>query len=196
MPLAGPVISGVTSGGVEVPLRVSAAGQLETTSATGTGGPQKSEDAAAASGDAGVFTLGVRAPATPAAQTSAAGDYGGFAIDSEGKTIICGSYAAPEFTKQAYVNYTAVTDLQLFAAAGAGLRTYITDLTVENTGAAAARFLLRDGTTTVWSATVPAGTTLCKVWETPLRLSANTVVNGQLGAAGTVAVQSSGYTGV
>ena len=196
MPFKGPVVSGVTAGGAEVALRVSASGQLETTNASGTAGPQKFEDAVAVSGDAGVFTLGVRAPAAPAAQTSGAGDYGAFAIDSEGKTIVSGSFAAPEHTKQVRVDFTAVTDLQLFASAGAGLRTYITDLTVENTGAATARFLLRDGTTTVWSATVPAASTLCETWETPLRMSAATIVNGQLGAAGTVTVSASGYNGV
>ena len=196
MTFKGPVISGVTAGGVEVALRVSANGQLEITNATGAVGPQKLEDAVAASGDAGVFILGVRAPVTPAAQTNAAGDYSAFAVDSEGKTIISGSSAAPESTKQVRVDFTATTDLALFPSAGAGLRTYITDLTVENTGAAAARFLLRDGTTTIWSAIVPATSTLCKVWETPLRMSVATVVNGQLGATGTVTVSACGYNGV
>ena len=196
MAFAGPVISGETAAGVATPIRVSATGQLEIGSAVGSAGYAKLEDAAAASGDMGVFTLGVRAPATPVAATSAAGDYGAFLVDAEGKTIISGGSAAPEQTKQARVDYTAITDLQLLPSAGAGLRNYITDLTVENTGAAAARFLLRDGTTTVWSATIPAGSTFTKVWETPLRLTAATIVNGQLGAAGTVTVSVSGYAAV
>jgi len=195
MALPGPVIQGETAAGAQTPIRVDATGQLITTMPT-SGAFPKAEDAVAASGDIGAFTLGVRAPVTPVAATSAAGDYSAFLVDAEGKTIISGAYAAPEQTKQARIDYTAITDLQLLPSAGAGLRNYITDLTVENTGASAARFLLRDGTTTVWSCTVPAGSTFTKVWETPLRLTAATVVNGQLGVAGTVTVSVSGYVGV
>ena len=195
MPFNGPVVSGVTADGAEVALRVSASGQLETTNASGTAGPQKFEDAVAVSGDAGVFTLGVRAPAAPAAQTSGAGDYGAFAIDSEGKTIV-DLHAAPELTRQGRVDFTAITDLALLSAGAAGIRTYITDITVENTGASAARFLLRDGTTTIWSATVPPGSTIVRSWGTALRGTAATAWNGQLGVAGTVTVSVSGFSGV
>ena len=198
MPLAGPVISGVTSGGVEVPLRVNTSGQLELSqlALNGATSAVKTGNSSFSAGDPGTAILGVRPASPPTARISQASYYGPMALDIEGKIIVSGSFAAPENTKQAYVNYTATTDLQLFPASGSGLRTYITDLTVENTGASASRFFLRDGLVTIWSATVPAGTTLCETWETPLRLSVNTVVNGQLGAAGTVTVQSSGYTGL
>ena len=195
MAFAGPVISGETAAGVATPIRVSATGQLEIGSAVGSAGYAKLEDAAAASGDMGVFTLGVRAPATPVAATSAAGDYGAFLVDAEGKTIV-DLHAAPELTRQGRVDFTAITDLPLLTAGAAGIRTYITDLTVENTGAAAARFLLRDGTTTIWSCTVPAGSTLVRSWGTALRGTAATAWNGQLGAAGTVTVSVSGFSGV
>ena len=198
MPLAGPVISGVTSGGVEVPLRVNTSGQLElsqlalnaATSAVRTG------NSTFTAGDPGTAIHGVRPTSPPTARISQASYYGPMALDIEGTIIVSGAFAAPENTKQAYVNYTTTNNLQLFPASGSGLRTYITDLTVENTGASASRFFLRDDLATIWSATVPAGTTLCETWETPLRFSANTVVNGALGAAGTVTVQSSGYTGL
>lgn len=155
----------------------------------------KNEDAVHASGDAGVHILGVRASATPTTPASAAGDYASMMVDVEGKTVVT-LHAAPEQTKQARVDFTATSDLQLLPSAGAGLRNYITDITVENTGAAAARFLLRDGTTTIWSATVPAGSTLTRTFGTALRGTAATVVNGQLGAAGTVTVSVSGFAGV
>lgn len=195
MAFAGPVISGETAAGVPTPVRVSASGQLEIGSAVGAAGYAKLEDAAAASGDMGVFTLGVRAPATPVAATSAAGDYGAFLVDSEGKTIV-DLHAAPELTRQARVDFTAITDLALLSAGAAGIRTYITDLTIENTGASAARFLLRDGTTTIWSATVPPGSTLVRSFDTALRGTAATAWNGQLGVAGTVTASVSGFSGV
>ena len=167
------------------------------TNATGTTGPNKLEDAVAASGEMGVFVLGVRAPATPVAPTSGAGDYSQFLVDDEGKLIISGGYANPTQTKRSRVDLTAVTDVALLPTAGATLRNYITEITVENTGAAAARFLLRDVTTTVWSCTVPAGSTLHAIFETPLRPAAvNTVWNGQLGAAGTVTAMLGGYAAI
>lgn len=156
----------------------------------------KLEDVAAASGDMGIFVLGVRAPATPIAPTSAAGDYGSIMVDDEGKLLSAGTGNSTQ-TRQARVDYTTTSDVALLATAGATLRNYITTITIENTGAAAARFLLRDVTTTVWSVTVPAGSTHTITFDQPLRPAAvNTAWNGQLGAAGTVSVSVSGYAGI
>ncbi|QOC56129.1 hypothetical protein SEA_ZHENGYI_37 [Microbacterium phage Zhengyi] len=190
-------IVGLTSTGVEVPLRVDSSGQLSINLVSGTSGALKAEDAAAISGDMGIPAYGVRAPGTPVAPTSTAGDWSWLIADDEGKLIVSGGYANPTQTKRSRTDLAAVTDLQLLASAGATLRNYITDVTVENTGAAAARFLLRDNTTTVWSCTVPAGSTLQFSFETPIRPAAvNTVWNGQLGAAGTVTVMLGGYAAI
>lgn len=164
-------------------------------SGSGTTSVAKAEDAAHASGDLGVPSFAVRQPATPAVPTSAAGDYSYVLADSEGKQIPSGQ-GAPEVAFQSRTDLTTTSDVALRASVGAGLRTYIKDVVVENTGAAAVRFLLRDGTTTIFSVTVPAGSTFAHTFGQPIRGTAATAVNGQLGAAGTATVMLSGFTGV
>ena len=143
MPLAGPVISGVTSAALEIPIRVDNNGVQSVSLSSGitfantAGGAQKAEDSAHADGDIGFHTLGVRRGATPVVATSAIGDYGSFAIDGEGKIIISGSFAAPEQTEQAYVSPTGVADTNVFLLSGAGVRHYITDAVFANTGGSA-----------------------------------------------------------
>ena len=160
-------------------------------------GPEKLTAAAPAAGDAGLLTLSQRAPATPVALAAGAGTYANNLVDGEGKLILSGTRADPSQTKQSRTALTGVSNVQLLASAGAGLRNYITDITVENTGAAPVQFLLVDGASTVvWSCTVPATSSFNVDWETPLRLTAATVVNGQLGAAGTANVMISGYAAV
>ena len=155
----------------------------------------KAEDTPHVSGEFGLLTLGVRAPATPTTPTSAAGDYGFTLLDVEGKGI-ASLHADPAQTKQGNVNFTTTSDVALVAAGGAGVRTYITTLTVENTGGAAARFILKDGSTVIFTCTVPANDTRTFTFDMALRGTANAVVNGALGAAGTVTVSYSGYAGV
>ena len=198
MPLPGPIVQGVTSGGVTVPFRVNATGQLETSpanNAVGPTGPSKIEDGIHATGDMGTFVLGVRAPATPIAPASAAGDYSLVLVDTEGKVINAGTGDSAQ-TVQANVTLTATSDAALLASAGSTLRNYVTDLTAENNSDAAVRVLVRDGTTTLWSATIPARSTVMRSFKTPLRGSANTAINGQLSAAGSVPVSIGGYKGI
>lgn len=155
----------------------------------------KAEDAVHTTGDVGVEVLGVRAPAAPTAATSAAGDYSYLLVDAEGK-VINSNQAESGLTVQAVVDATLATDVALVAAAGAGVRTYLTDLTLENTGATANRVIVSDGATRVFSATVPPGTTFGKTFSTPLRGTAATALNVRLGAAGTVTVSASGYRAI
>lgn len=155
----------------------------------------KAEDAAAASGDLGIPALAVRAAATPVALTSAAGDYAHILVDAEGKLIVADG-ADPVNTWQASLDYTLAAAAVLKASAGAGLRNYITDIALENTGASPARVTISDGATRIWTATLAAGQTLVKQFKTPLRGTAATAVNVTLGAAGTVSVSASGYAGI
>lgn len=163
---------------------------------SGTTSAVKAEDVAHATGDLGIPAWLVRAPTVPVAGTSAAGDYGYSLGDSEGKTIISGSSADPSLTFDSNINLTTTSDVALRAAQAAGIRTYVTDLIFENTGGAAARVLVRDGTTTRLTVTVQAGQTLHIQPRTPLRGTAATALNAQLGAAGTVTVTTFGYSGV
>lgn len=156
---------------------------------------QIKEDAAVTSGADMLLVGGHRVPATPAAQTSAAADGGLFAITSEGKVVLAGQ-GAEELQFQSYTNLTATTDVAIKAAAAAGVRNYLTDITVDNTGAAAARVVVKDGSTVVWSATVPPSSTLTEQFKTPIRGTAATALNAALGATGTVSVSVQGYLGV
>lgn len=156
----------------------------------------KAEDAAHATGDVGVAVWGVRAGTTPSAPTSAVGDYSQILVDAEGKLITAASSADPANTVQAVTDLTLTTNVAIIAAGAAGIRNYVTDLTFDNTGAAAARVVVDDGTTRVFTATVPAGTTFTKVFDTPLRGTAATAVNARLAAAGTVTVSAQGFRGI
>jgi hypothetical protein len=67
---------------------VSGSGNFAVTmAASATGSPAKAEDAAHASADVGVFTLGVRRDA-PTVDASAAGDYAAFKVDQHGAQIV------------------------------------------------------------------------------------------------------------
>lgn len=57
------------------------------------------------------------------------------AVDSAGRTIVK-PFAAQESTIEGYVSLTSTSVTTLVAAAGAGLRNYITDIIIANTGAA------------------------------------------------------------
>lgn len=161
----------------------------------GTTGPSKAEDSAHASGDIGVYTLGVRAGAAPAVPTSAAADYGSFLITSEGKQIIS-TFGAEEHLWDACVDLTTTSDVAIIAAGAAGIRRVITDITLDNTGATPARVTIKDGTTRKYTRTVPANSSVDVQLKSPIRGTAATAVNGALTAAGTVTVSMSGYLGI
>lgn len=154
----------------------------------------KAEDAPHASGDTGVAILGVAQNTTPGLTVSAAGDYSPIITDSEGKTITAGT-GAPAATRNGHVALTTTSDVSLIASAGSGLRHYVCDVTVDNTGAAAVRFILKDGTTAFWSCTVPANSSFTKSWKQPYRGAATTALQGALGAAGTATVSVTTYIG-
>jgi hypothetical protein len=154
----------------------------------------KAEDATHASGDVGVMMLGVRA-GTPSAVTSAAGDYGYVALTNEGKQIPAGQ-GSEEFQWQQRTIDLGTTDVAMKASAGAGLRNMITDIIIENTGAAACRIIISDGATAIFSATVPAGNAFSHSFKTPLKGSVATVVNARGAAATTSAVHLIGYVGI
>jgi hypothetical protein len=165
-------------------------------SASATGNPAKAEDAVHATGDVGMFALGVRAPATPTVSTSAVGDYSQLTVDAEGKMIVVQG-ADPAVTFQSITTLTATAAVAARAAQAAGIRTYVTDVTVANTSATAARVDVLDGATVIWSAMVPANDTFEKSFRTPLRGTAATALNVQMSAAVTdVRVSVEGYSGV
>lgn len=166
--------------------------------ATSVAGLGKAEDAVAASGDVGTMNLGVRGPVTPAAQTSAAGDYGANKIDAEGNQIVKLN-AIPDVTWQAVsAAITTTTSTSVKAAAAAGIRNYVTDIVISNGGVTpvASLVTILDGATVIWQAWVPASGTVAVSLTTPLRGSAATAVNVQSSIAATIYASLVGYLGV
>lgn len=112
---------------------------LQTPSIVGT----YAEDAAHTTADKGIFTLGVRNDAV-ASFVSADLDYSPRATDSAGRTLIK-PFAAEEARVEGYHSVVSTSVTTLVAAAGTGLKNYITDIFVANTGAAATLVTFRSG---------------------------------------------------
>jgi len=137
----------------------------------------KLEDAVHATGDNGVPAWGVRYETPGTAPTSAAGDYGFIQIDDLGKQVV--SPYAPH-VNQKQVALAAITDtnaVALFAAAGAGVRTYLTSITLVNTSATATVVEIRDNVTVIHRVYVPANGSAQFDFPTPLKGTANTAMN-------------------
>lgn len=115
------------------------------------------EDAGSASGDKGIFTLGVRND-TVASLASADLDYLARASDSAGRALTK-PFAAEESRIEGYNSVVSTSVTTLVAAAGAGLKNYITDIILVNTGAATTLVTFRSGggTSVLGYGIAPAG---------------------------------------
>lgn len=138
---------------------------------------------------------GVRATNVNPAAMSAAGDIAASLATMIGAQIMR-PYSIPESDWTYTASITVTTDTAVQAAAGAGIKRYMTAMQVQNTGAAASTFTVKDGTTARWTATLPAGMTqpLLVVFPTPLQTSANAILNVACGTATTMVVNAQGYT--
>ncbi len=138
-------------------------------------------------------TAGLRASNANITAMSASGD----SVALLGTMIGVGvfkPYCLPE-VEWAYTGaLTTTSDVQVQAAAGAGIKRHVTMLQATNTGASAVDVLLRDATTTRLQVTVPAGQSVVLPLPTGVTTTANTVLNAALSAVGTVRVNILGYT--
>jgi hypothetical protein len=176
---------------------ITALNQMVTALGIGTNSLLKAEDAAVVSGAAGLASLFYRSLTTPTALTDNPGDYSMSMVDAEGKQVILQG-AAPENTFQGSVQTTTAATTALKAAAGAGLRNYITDLEISIQTAVAQNITVLDGATVVARYALPAtiGANMTLSRRTPLRGTANTAVSVTTSGAGTVNFNYSGYVGV
>jgi hypothetical protein len=169
----------------------------------------KAEDAAAASGDTGLATLGVRNDGGSTQATSANGDYGNFAMDAYGvqytrvdspNRITCGAD-----------NIAAtLTQLTGCGAPGASVSIYITDVVAQSTTTTGGTWILRQGTgtncgtgtasvlpsaATVARLSAPANTAAANVISlgTPIKLTANNALCVLGVATNTTTIQVTGY---
>lgn len=90
------------------------------------------EDSAHTTADKGVFGLGIRNDAV-ASLVSADLEYIGHSHDSAGRTLIR-PFAPEEARVEGYISLTNTSVTTLVAAAGTGLKNYITDVWIANTG--------------------------------------------------------------
>lgn len=137
------------------------------------------EDAASASGDKGLFILGVRND-TVASLASADLDYVARASDSAGRTLIR-PFAAEEARVEGYASLVSSSVTTLVAAAGTGLRNYITDIMVANTGATTTLITFKDGLGSILGYTIaPTGGGSNMIgFATPMRTGANATFDFQ-----------------
>lgn len=116
-----------------------------------------SEDATHTSADKGIFTLGVRND-TVASFVGADLEYSPRATDSAGRVLVK-PYAAEEARIEGDISLTSTSVTTLVAAAGAGLKNYITDIWLANTGSVSTLVTFRSGggTSVLGYTIVPAG---------------------------------------
>lgn len=154
-PISGSVAATVTNTNLNVSGSVVAfqAG----TQITSISGVAYAEDAPHATGDPGLFVLGVRNDAV-ASFVSANLDYSPIGVDSAGRSLIK-PFAAEESRIEGYASLVSTSVTTLVAAAGAGLKNYITDVLVANTGATTTLITFRSqgGTSVLGYTIAPSG---------------------------------------
>lgn len=148
------------------------------------------EDSGHVSGDKGILAFGVRND-TVASLVNADLDYGAWAQDSAGRHIIK-PFAANEasiFAHASVVNGGDSGSVVVFAAAGAGLRNYITDYQVANTGSVSTLITFTEGGGSIIGRTIaPAGGGSNAIgWNSPIRNNlANQPINMVTGTASSI----------
>ena len=122
------------------------------------------------------------------------GDVTRLQADLVGKLIVL-PYAIPDDITQGCATATGTADTALEAAAGAGVRTYATSISVINTSATATYVTIKDGTTAIYEIPAPANNGGAVVpFPVPLRGTANTALNfASAAAVTTMRVCYNGY---
>lgn len=118
-----------------------------------------------------------------------------FVADKAGKQIVL-THANPENFVQGSASATGTSNTAVLTAAGAGVRNYVTTISVANTSATDTEVTIKDGTTTLM--VLPAPTLGGAVLSLPVPLvgTANTAINfASSDAATTIYVTCVGYTG-
>ena len=113
------------------------------------------EDAGHSTGASGLFILGVRNDAV-ASFVSADLEYTPIGVDSAGRTII--KPFAPDQSRLDTSTSIVSTSVTALFASVIGLRNYVTDVTLANTGSVATLITFSDGSTSILGYTIaPAG---------------------------------------
>ena len=113
---------------------------------------------------------------------------------SAGGAKIIKPYSVAEAGWNASLALTTTTSTAIQTAAGASLKRHITAVQAINTGAAAVDLIILDGTTERWRLPLPINVPVTIEFPTELTTTANTALNANLSAAGTVRANFQGYT--
>lgn len=108
--------------------------------------------------------------------------------------IISKPYAIPEAGFNSSLALTTTTAAAIQTAAGAGLKRHITALQAINTGSSAVDLIILDGSTERWRLTLPVNVPFTCEFPTEIATTANTALNANLSASGTVRANFQGYT--
>lgn len=138
-------------------------------------------------------TAGMRASNANIAAMSAAGDNVAWLGTMIGAGVVK-PYCLPEAEWNASLALTTTTAAAIQAAAGAGLKRHITSGWAINTGGALVELILLDGVTERARYPLPVNVPVQIDFPTGLVVTANTALNANLSAAGTVRFVATGYT--
>lgn len=141
--------------------------------------------------------IGARAANVNQAAMSATGDLVHLMATMIG-ALVQKPYSIPEadwsYTGAAVTN---TTDVVLAAAAGAGIRRYVTAIQLKNTNATATEVVIKDGATVIWRLLLPANMATADTiaFPSPLKSTANAALNFACITTGaSVYVAAQGYT--
>ena len=135
---------------------------------------------------------------TAAYTAVATGDTADLITTTQG-VVITRPYQIPELEwsyAAASGGITNTTDVALAAAAGAGLRRYVTSIGLSNASAVATEVVLKDGSTVIWRGYVAANAPLVHIdFSNPLKTSANAALNvACITTASAIYINAQGYT--
>lgn len=197
----------VLSAGANVDLAaITSSGAVTLNIATGTGTPtfgptglisnssfQSEGKAAAQATVAGNPILNGCRSATAVPTASADGQVQYVLCGVEGKQVFL-PFAIKELMVRGAASSTDTSAHQLFAAAGASVKNYATDLECTNSSATDSDITLNDSSS--FSLTLKAGSGFMKSFQVPLVTAANTALNFTMGTGvSTVKCNAQGYTG-
>lgn len=155
------------------------------------------EDVPSTAADKGIFTLGIRND-TVSSLVGADLDYTGWSTDSAGRHLTK-PFAANEASVIGHNSIvaigTGVGSVQLMAAPGAGLKNYLTDFNIANTGTVTTIVIFNDSDASIVGRTIaPAGGGSNHSFQVPLTTSTpNKAITLQLVTASSVWCTVTGY---
>lgn len=138
-------------------------------------------------------TAGLRASNANIAAMSATGDNVAWLGTMIGAGIIK-PYALPEAGFNASLALTTTTAAAIQAAGGAGIKRHLTAVQAINTGASTVDLIILDGATERWRLPLPVNVPVSITLPTEIVTTANTALNANLSASGTVRANFQGYT--